>query len=69
VAQGGRCSGPLGPDHAGVELHGPPAGQVEAAQDVLVGADPIAHGDRPLDQVTQVGGLTITARPVTRPVM
>jgi hypothetical protein len=53
----GPGPGPLGPGHVPVELGGPPAGHLQAAQDVLVGADHVAEGDRPLDQVAQVGGL------------
>jgi hypothetical protein len=40
-----------------VQPGGPPAGQLQPAQDVLVGADHVAQGDRPLHQVAQVGGL------------
>ena len=53
----GGGAGLLGLGHALVELDGPLAGDLQAAQDVLVGADHVAEGDRPLQQVAQVAGL------------
>ena len=47
----GRHPGLLGLDHPVVELDGPLARHLQPAQHLLVGADHIAQGDRPLHQV------------------